>query len=92
MDIYSVSGIEVDVSARSAVDAQTQAIAEAQRIGLRRLMRNSPHPPTMIVSRTSAASMRRKAMHDHEVERRQVAATRYVASILVSATATACAS
>ena len=83
-DIFSVSGIEVDVSAESAVDAQGQAIAEAQRIGLGRLLQKltipAYHDQLPDTSGIDASSYARSHMVEHE----QVAATRYVATMLVS--------
>ena len=84
VDIYSVSGIEVDVSAESAVDAQVEAVALARREGLQTLMRRLTTREYFSRLPSIAEVDAAVAAKSHEVEREQVAATRYVASILVS--------
>ena len=84
VDIFSVSGIEVDVSAESAVEAQAKAIEQARSIGLERLMQKLTTPAHFDRLPAVAGLDMKTYARSHEVESEQVAATRYVASILVA--------
>ncbi|MCB1969732.1 MAG: DUF2066 domain-containing protein [Geminicoccaceae bacterium] len=84
VNIYTVSGIDVDVSAQSAVDAQAMAITEAQRIGLTRLMQRLTTPQYFDRLPDLAGIDAGTYARSHEVEHEELSATRYMASILVT--------
>ena len=82
-DLYVVSGIEVDVTAQSAVLARERAIRQAQREGLRRLLHRLtreedwgrlPDPETLAIE---------SFVRSFAVEEEKRSATRYLGKLLV---------
>jgi len=84
VDVYAVSGIEVDVSAESAVEAREEAIASGQREGLRRLMRRLTVEEHFDRLPSVDGVDLDRVVRSFEVEEERVATTRYVASLRVA--------
>lgn len=81
-DPYNVGGIRVDVTAADAVAAQNQAVVEAQRDGLAKLLQR--FTPEAYHARLPRVSDVESYVASYSVESEQRSSTRYVASLSVS--------
>ncbi|MCB2055149.1 MAG: DUF2066 domain-containing protein [Geminicoccaceae bacterium] len=84
VDIFSVGGVEVDVVAESAVRAREEAIREGQRLALRRVLERLTTPANYDRLPSIEDADMTSLVRSFEIEREQMAATRYVASMFVA--------
>ena len=83
-DAYVIHGIDVDATAADAVSARTEAMDEAQAKGLRRLMEQlSKGGDDANLPSLKGIDLNRY-VRSIDVEKEQVAATRYVATLTVA--------
>ncbi|MCB1884570.1 MAG: DUF2066 domain-containing protein [Geminicoccaceae bacterium] len=83
-DAYVIRGIDVDATAADAVSARTQAMDEAQAEGLRRLMGALSEGGTDATLPSLEGVDLDRYVRSIDVEKEQVAATRYVATLAVA--------
>ena len=84
LDIYAVSGIEVDVVAESAAKARELAMNEAQREGLRRLFQRLTSEDFYVSLPPVEGVSLNRVVRSIEVDDERLAATSYAASISIS--------
>lgn len=83
-DIYTVSGVHVDVTAGSAIEARTTAQATAQRQGLATLLRRLTLPEDWANLPVADDATMQRAVRSFAVNNEKASATRYIADMTVA--------